>query len=363
MHNTTTPPQYFPTKYWHKLDDDRIQCDICPNACKLKEGQHGICFVRMRHDDQVVLTTYGRASSVCIDPVEKKPLFHFLPGTPVLSFGTIGCNLSCKFCQNWDISKSTLMERLTEIAMPETIAETAKKYNCKSVAFTYNEPITFFEYAIDTAKACHKRGIKTIAVTNGYICQESAKEFFNHMDATTIGLKGFTEDFYHRVTGAHLQPILDTLRYLKKETNVWVEIAYLIIPGESDSMTELDLATKWFVENLGQDIPVHFNAFYPAWKMLDKSPTPKETLIQARKIAKKNGLRHVYIGNVAAYEDGNTFCHNCGKCVIERDNYIITDYKLTDDGNCKLCNAKCAGVFRGPAGTWGTKQQPVFFSK
>lgn len=357
MDNRT--PTYFPTKYWHTLEDARVQCDLCPHNCKLKEGQRGLCFVRMRNDNKVVLTVYGRSSGFCIDPVEKKPLNHFLPGTPVLSFGTIGCNLACKFCQNWDISKAKAEEALIDEGMPEKIARIAQQLHCTSVAFTYNEPIVFLEYAVDVAKACHKRGIKTIAVTNGYINPEPGKEFFSVMDAANVDLKGFTEEFYQKITGSHLQPILDTLCYLKHETNVWLEVTSLLIPDENDSQEEIDASTKWFYKNLGPDVPLHFSAFFPAWKMIDKPPTPKETLIRARQIAISNGLRYVYIGNIYDAEGGSTYCHNCGKRIIERDDYEIRSYNLTDTGNCKFCDTKCAGVFNGPAGTWGGRRQPV----
>lgn len=337
--------QNHPTKYWHKLPNGRIQCDLCPQACKLNEGQRGVCFVRMRENDQIVLTTYGRSTGFAIDPVEKKPLNHFLPGSAVYSFGTAGCNLLCKFCQNWDISKAHEADILNKTATPKKIAETAKEYGCKSVAFTYNEPIIFMEYAIDVAKECHKLGLKTIAVTNGYICDEPRKEFFSYMDGATVGLKGFTERIYKEITGSHLQPILDTLIYLKKHTNVWFEIAHLVIPDENDSSSEIDALTQWILENLGVEVPVHFNAFHPAWKMLDKPSTPLETLIRARDIAIKNGLRYVYTGNVYHPEGGKTFCYHCKKCLIVRSGYEITEYHLDHDGNCNFCHTRCDGIF------------------
>lgn len=338
-------PQNHPTKYWHKLDNGRVQCDLCPQACKLNEGQRGICFVRMRVNDQIVLTTYGRSTGFAIDPVEKKPLNHFLPGSAVYSFGTAGCNLLCKFCQNWDISKAHADDILNKAAAPENIARTAKEYGCKSVAFTYNEPTIFMEYAIDVAKECHKIGLKTIAVTNGYICEEPCREFFAHMDAANIDLKGFTEKFYHDITGSHLQPVLDTLVYVKKQTKVWLEIACLLIPGENDSAAEIDASTKWIINNLGLDVPVHFTAFHPAWKMLDKPTTPLATLIQARDIAMQNGLRYVYTGNVYHPDGSKTFCYNCKKCIIAQSGYEIAEYNLDREGDCIFCHTKCDGVF------------------
>jgi pyruvate formate lyase activating enzyme len=337
--------QFHPTKYWHKLENDRIQCDLCPQACKLNEGQRGICFVRMRQDNKIVLTTYGRSSGFCVDPIEKKPLNHFLPGSTVYSFGTAGCNLLCKFCQNWDISKAHEDDVLAASATPKKIAKIAKEYGCRSVAFTYNEPTIFMEYAIDVAKECRKLGIKTVAVTNGYICDEPRKEFFSYIDAVNVDLKGFTEGFYKGITGSHLQPVLDTLVYLKKNTNIWFEIATLLIPDENDSASEVDASTKWLAENLGVDVPIHFTAFHPVWKMLDKPLTPLKTLTRARDIAMKNGMRYVYTGNVYHPEGSKTFCHKCKKCVIDRIGYNIADYDLDAKGCCMFCNTQCAGVF------------------
>lgn len=337
--------QSYPTKYWHKLENDRVQCDLCPQFCKLNEGQRGICYVRVRQNDQIVLTAYGRSSGFCVDPIEKKPLNHFLSGSAVYSFGTVGCNLLCKFCQNWDISKVREDDGLAAIATPQNIAKIAKKQQCQSVAFTYNEPIIFMEYAIDVAKECHKLGIKTVAVTNGYICDEPRKEFFSHMDAVRVDLKSFTDKFYKNITSSRLQPVLDTLVYLKKHTNIWFEVICLLISGENDSVAEIEELTKWLVENLGVDVPVHFTAFYPAWKMLDKPVTPLEILIRARDIAMKNGMRYAYTGNVYHPEGSKTFCHNCKKCVIVRASYTIEEYHLNDTGNCKFCGAECAGVF------------------
>ena len=274
-----------PGRYWHPLDDGRLQCDLCPRFCKLREGQRGLCFVRARRNDEIVLATYGRSSGFCIDPIEKKPLNHFLPGTPVLSFGTAGCNLACKFCQNWDISKSREFDRLQESASPEAIAETAIATGCRSVAFTYNDPVTFLEYAVDVAQACHERGLRTVAVTAGYITEEPRAEFFRHMDAANVDLKAFTERFYWKICGAHLQPVLDTLTYLQDETDVWFELTDLLIPGENDSETEIEAMTQWILKHLGPDVPLHFTAFHPDWKMMNVPPTPLETLKRSRDIA------------------------------------------------------------------------------
>ncbi|MGB8274406.1 MAG: AmmeMemoRadiSam system radical SAM enzyme [Alphaproteobacteria bacterium] len=351
-----------PGRFWHKTEDGHIQCDICPRLCKLNEGQRGLCFVRARLGDRIVLTTYGRSSGFCVDPIEKKPLNHFLPGTPVLSFGTAGCNLTCKFCQNWDISKSREMDRLMDRATPEVIARAAQKLGCRSVAFTYNDPVIFHEYAIDAAIACHALGLKTVAVTAGYVCPEPRAEFYRHMDAVNVDLKAFTEDFYRRICTAELGAVLDTLKYIKRETKTWIEITTLLIPGENDSDAEIDAMTKWVAENLGPDVPHHFSAFHPEWKMMDHAPTPASTLTNARAIAMKNGLRYVYTGNVNDPAGGSTYCHNCGQLLIERDWYELGRWNLTAEGRCNACQTPVAGVFEAQAGGWGRARRPVRLS-
>ena len=350
------------TRYWHKLDDGRVQCDLCPRFCKLHADQRGLCFVRQNIDDQVVLTTYGRSSGYCIDPIEKKPLNHFLPGTPVLSFGTAGCNLACKFCQNWDISKSREIHTLADEASPEQIARAALKLGCKSVAYTYNDPVIFHEYAIDVASACRENGIKSVAVTAGYVCPEPRREFYQHMDAANVDLKAFTEDFYHKISGSHLAPVLETLEYIKHETDVWLELTTLLIPGKNDSDKELDAMSQWVVEKLGPDVPMHFSAFHPDWKMLDIPATPRSTLVRAREIAIKNGVRYAYTGNVHNEAGDSTYCHQCGAKLIGRDWYVLTDWKLGVDGTCASCGTPCAGVFEATYGNWGAKRQPVRLS-
>jgi len=347
------------THYWHPLNDGRIQCDICPRACKLKNGQRGLCFVRACEDDEIVLTTYGRSSGFCIDPIEKKPLNNFYPGTPVLSFGTAGCNLACKFCQNWDISKSREMESLADSASPEKLATTAKQLGCKSIAFTYNDPVIFHEYAIDVAQACHEHDIKTVAVSAGYVCPEPRAEFYRHIDAVNIDLKAFTEDFYHNITGSHLDAILETLSYIKHNTDVWLEITNLIIPGKNDSDKEINQMTEWIVSNLGEDVPLHFSAFHPDWKMRNIPSTPLATLQKARSIAIMNGLHYVYTGNVHDRDGDTTFCHECGEELIVRDWYEIKGWNLDTDGHCPKCKTICAGVFESEHGNWGSKRAPV----
>ncbi|WP_188661964.1 AmmeMemoRadiSam system radical SAM enzyme [Terasakiella brassicae] len=348
-------------RYWHQLEDGRIQCDLCPRDCKIKPGQRGLCFVRANEGGQMVLTTYGRSSGFCIDPIEKKPLNHFYPGTPVLSFGTAGCNLTCKFCQNWDISKSREFDKLQAEATPEMIARACVQAKCKSVAFTYNDPVIFLEYAVDVAKACRAQGIKTVAVTAGYIHAEARKEFFAHMDAVNVDLKSFREDFYHTLCSAHLNDVLETLVYLKHQTNVWFEITDLLIPGENDGADEIDDMTKWVVRELGVNVPMHFSAFHPDWKMQDKPRTPAQTLIRAREIALANGVRYAYTGNVHHEEGDTTYCHNCGAVLIKRDWYELSEWHLDHDGHCLSCGTKCAGCFDGPAGSWGRKRVPLRF--
>jgi pyruvate formate lyase activating enzyme len=350
-----------PARYWHPIEGGRIQCDLCPRDCKLLPNQRGLCFVRANIDGQMVLTTYGRSSGFCIDPMEKKPLNHFYPGQPILSFGTAGCNLTCKFCQNWDISKSRQMDKMQSLASPKAIAQAALKTKCKAVAFTYNDPVIFLEYAVDVAKACHDVGLKTVAVTAGYIHREARKEFFAHMDAANVDLKAFNEEFYHKLCSAHLDNIKETLLYLKHETNVWFEITDLIIPGENDSDEEIDAMTKWVVAELGPDVPMHFSAFHPDWKMMDKPRTPKETLIRAREIAIKNGVRYAYTGNVHHDEGDTTYCPSCKAPVIKRDWYELSHYTLDGAGNCQNCKTEIDGRFAGPAGTWGRKRVPLRF--
>ena len=347
------------TRYWHLLDDGRVQCDLCPRFCKLREGQRGMCFVRAREGGAVVLTTYGRSSGFCIDPIEKKPLNHFLPGSAVLSFGTAGCNLACSFCQNWDISKSREIETLAEEASPRAIARAAQETGCRSVAFTYNDPVIFAEYAIDVAMACHERGIRTVAVTAGEICPEPRVEFYRHMDAANVDLKGFTEDFYYKICKGSLASVLDTLVYLKRETQVWFEITTLLIPGHNDSDQEIGAECAWIRDNLGVDVPVHFTAFHPDFRMLDVPATPPATLARARRIAMQAGLRYVYVGNVHDEAGSSTYCHSCGSKSIGRDWYRLTTWNLDAHGRCRACGTALPGLFDAKPGAWGARRQPV----
>jgi pyruvate formate lyase activating enzyme len=346
-----------PTRYWRRLDDERVVCELCPRLCKLKDGQRGLCFVRMAHGGEIVLTTYGRSSGFCVDPIEKKPLNHFLPGSAVLSFGTAGCNLACRFCQNWDMSKSRQMDTLADAASPGQIARAASALGCRSVAFTYNDPVIFLEYAVDVARACHDAGIATVAVTAGEILPEPRRELFAHMDAANVDLKSFTEDFYQRLCGGALQPVLDTLVYLAEETEVWVELTTLLIPGHNDSDEEIDRMTHWVVERLGPEVPMHFTAFHPDFKLLDVPPTPPATLSRARTIALANGVRFAYTGNVHDASGGSTFCPACGELLIGRDWYELTAWHLDGEGRCGRCGARCPGRFEDRPGGWGPRRR------
>ena len=353
------PNNIVPTEFWSMLDDGRVRCEMCPRYCKLKEGARGLCFVRARKDDRIVLTTYGRSSGFCIDPIEKKPLNHFLPGTAILSLGTAGCNLACNFCQNHDISKSREMDSMQAEASPEAIARAAEAYGCRSVAFTYNDPVIFHEYARDIAAACHDRGIRTVAVTAGYVTDRARPQFFERIDAANVDLKAFTEKFYRDVTKSELGVVLDTLRYLKHETKVWFEITNLLIPGENDSSAEIDAMTRWVVNELGPDVPMHFSAFRPDYRMLDKPATPHDTLARARHIAIENGVRYAFIGNLPDYGRQSSYCHVCGTRTIGREGYVISEWNLDAKGACLSCGTAMAGVFDGPPGTWGPRRLPV----
>ncbi|MDA8362573.1 MAG: AmmeMemoRadiSam system radical SAM enzyme [Gammaproteobacteria bacterium] len=348
-----------PARYWHRLADSRIQCDLCPRDCRLHDGQRGACFVRQRAGDGMVLTTYGRSSGFCIDPIEKKPLHHFYPGSSVLSFGTAGCNLACKFCQNWDISKSRDFDRLADQASPEEIAAAAQQAGCQTVAFTYNDPIIFAEYAMDVADACHALGIRTVAVTAGYVHPEPRRDFFAKIDAANVDLKAFSDEFYFRLTGAHLQPVLDTLRYLRHETGVWLEITTLLIPGMNDSDGELAELSGWIFDALGPDVPLHFSAFHPDYKMTDVPPTPPRTLRRARDIALRAGLRYVYTGNVHDPAGAATYCPGCHAPLIERDWYDITRYGIDPAGRCRACGTAVAGRFGKYSGHFGNRRIPL----
>ena len=347
-----------PARWWHSLADGRIQCDLCPRNCTLHDGQRAACFVRANRDGEMLLTTYGRSSGFCIDPIEKKPLNHFHPGSSILSFGTAGCNLACKFCQNWDISKSRNMDRLMDEASPAAIAQAARQHGAQSVAFTYNDPVIFAEYAMDTADACHAIGIQTVAVTAGYMHLAPARAFYAKMDAANIDLKAFTDEFYFKLCGGHLQPVLDLIVMAHHDTDCWIELTTLLIPGHNDSDAEIKALSRWCHKELGPDIPLHFSAYHPDYR-LDAPATPPHTLQRARTIAMDAGLRYVYTGNIHDRGGDTTFCPACGKAVIERDWYEILSYALDDAGRCTHCNATVAGRFSRFERAFGARRIPV----
>jgi pyruvate formate lyase activating enzyme len=345
--------------WWHESDDGaRLICDLCPRHCNLRQGERGFCFVRENRDGKIVSTTYGRSTGFCIDPIEKKPLNQFYPGTAVLSFGTPGCNLGCTFCQNWTMSRSRSIEAACVEAQPQTIAAAAVKHGCRSVAFTYNDPIIWAEYAIDTARACHGVGVKAVAVTSGYITDVARAEFYQPMDAANVDLKGFSEQFYREFCGGRLQPVLDTLQWLIHESQTWVEITNLLIPGANDSPEVIRQMCQWIAVELGPDVPLHFSAFHPDFKLTDRRPTPLATLQMAYQIARDAGLRYVYTGNVYDPEHQHTYCPGCGRPVIRRDGYVVGAFEL-QGGRCVHCQTPITGRFDENVGTWGGKRMAV----
>lgn len=345
--------------WWHESSDgQRLICDLCPRHCALRTGERGFCFVRENRGGRVASTTYGRSTGFCIDPIEKKPLHHFFPGTAVLSFGTAGCNLGCAFCQNWTMSRSRDVEAACEEASPEAIAALAQRFGSESVAFTYNDPIIWAEYAIDTARACRAAGLKTVAVTSGYIAEAARAAFFEPMDAANVDLKGFSDEFYREYCGGRLQPVLDTLLWLGREKKTWLEITHLIIPQANDSPTDIERMCRWITTELGPDVPLHFSAFHPDFKMRDRQATPLATLHMAHDIARANGLRYVYVGNAYDPARQQTYCPGCGRSVIRREGYAIVGFEIKNN-RCVHCRTPVAGRFHDAAGTWGERRMPV----
>jgi pyruvate formate lyase activating enzyme len=334
----------YAARYWEREPDGRLRCTLCPRDCRLADGQAGFCFIRQNLGGRMASLGYGRSTGFAVDPVEKKPLNHFYPGTPILSFGTAGCNLGCRFCQNWDISKARLDARASGEYTPREVVDLAVQAGCPSIAFTYNDPIVWAEWAIDVAREAHARGLRTVAVTNGYISPGAREEFFSHMDAANVDLKAFSEGFYAKVTLSHLDPVLETLEYLARKTQVWTEVTNLVIPGLNDDPRETRSLAEWVLRHMGPDIPLHFTAFHPDYKMLDRPPTPPATLVRARAIAREVGLRYVYTGNVHDPEGQTTWCPGCGAPVIERDWMAVRGYHLEGDA-CRKCRRRIAGRF------------------
>lgn len=347
-----------PTRYWHRLADGRIQCDLCPRECKLHAGQQGLCFVRANENNQIVLTSYGRSTGFVIDPVEKKPLNHFKPGSSVLSFGTAGCNLACKYCQNWDMSKARDLDRMMNTASPKDLVSTTSRLGVQSIAYTYNDPIVFMEYAMDTAKEGRSAGISSIAVTAGYIHADPREEFFEYMDAVNIDLKSFDEKYYYKLCGGHLKPVLETIDYVANHTNCWLELTTLLIPGYNDSIEEVEKMSGWILDHLGPDVPLHFTAFHPDYKMRDVPFTTLDKLLEARNAAMTLGLHYVYTGNVRDEESGSTYCPQCGQRVIGRIGYLIHEWNIKNS-TCQFCGSPIAGVFEDHPGQWGGKRESV----
>ena len=333
-----------PARWWTKTGADSVQCVLCPRQCRLREGERGFCFIRHNLRGEL-RTRYGYVSALAIDPVEKKPLYHFFPGTQALSLGTIGCNLGCVFCQNWGISQPSDPGALHKKYPPAQVAQSAHETGCQSVAFTYNEPIVSAEYVLDAANACHQLGIKTVAVTAGYISAPARRDFFAVMDAANVDLKSFSEHFYKKLCQAALDPVLDTLRYLRNETQVWTEITNLLIPDENDAEDELRRMCDWILMNLGSEVPVHFSAFHPDFQMTRHRPTPPPSVKKARRIALEAGLRYVYTGNIVDVEGSTTFCHHCRKALVRRQGYEVVEDHLRGHGQCVFCHTRCAGHF------------------
>lgn len=331
-------------RWWHACEDGTVQCDLCPRECRLHDGQHGACVIRVREGSQLRLKAYGLSSGFCIDPVEKKPLNHFFPGSRILSFGTAGCNLACRFCQNWDISAARHTAELLKAAPPAEIAGKTHQLGVPAVAFTYNDPVIFAEYAIDVAHACHSIGIRTVAVSAGYIQPGPRAEFFSVIDAANVDLKGFSDSFYRKMCAGKLAPVLDTLEWIRNESNCWLEITTLLIPGANDSAGEVRAMCQWIVRTLGPDTPMHFTAFHPAHRLLDKPATPLASLKQAKNIAQDEGLRYVYLGNIRSAEDQDTECPNCHARLIVREGYAIVHNHLAA-GRCPHCGTTIAGRF------------------
>jgi pyruvate formate lyase activating enzyme len=343
-------------RWWHTDEDGRILCTLCPRFCRLGEGQSGFCYIRRNVGGKLYSLGYGTSTGFAIDPIEKKPLNHFLPGSQILSFGTAGCNLGCRFCQNWSISKATLDEAQSLNKSPEQVVELAERYQVPSIAFTYNDPVIWGEFVIDISRLARERGLKSVMVTAGYITPEARPEVFRYIDAANVDLKAFSERFYHKLTFSHLDPVLDTLKWLKRETDIWLEITNLMIPGENDDPEETKRLCEWVVTNLGDKVPLHFTAFHPDFKLLDRPRTPARTLAHARQIAQKAGIQYCYVGNVHDDDGQTTYCPNCRQALIRRSWHEILDYRL--NGNRCPCGAEISGRF--PAeGSFLSRRRPV----
>ena len=336
---------YKTAKWWHFNEKGETVCTLCPRYCVLADGQAGLCFVRKNIEGKLYALSYGRPTGFAIDPIEKKPLYHFLPGSEILSFGTAGCNLSCQFCQNWTMSKAKMDDLNALHATPDDVVALAKKYKVPSIAYTYNDPTVFAEYAMDISKLARKENIKSVMVTAGYIDKEARKDVYKYIDAANVDLKAFSDDFYVKLTNSHLYDVLDTLIWLRKETNVWLEITTLLIPGENDSEEELKQMTSWITDNLSDEVPLHFTAFHPDFKLTDKPRTSLQTLKNAANIAKQAGIKYIYLGNVSDSTGQTTTCPNCSQTLIKRDWHSVSINKITKEGKCPHCSTPISGVY------------------
>jgi pyruvate formate lyase activating enzyme len=340
------PAAPHPARWWDTASDGRVHCFLCPRHCRLRAGQAGFCAVRANHGGRLVCLTYGAPAAVQVDPIEKKPLFHFLPGTEVLSLGTTGCDLACAFCQNWDLSRARHDEAVPRQLSPEDVVELALEHGCPSIAFTYNEPTIWAEYVLDVCARARERGLATVMVTNGYVTPEAFPDVYGPIAAANVDLKALSDDFYRRHTLARLAPVLDTLRRLRHETGAWVEITNLVIPTLNDDPDDLRRLADWVVGHLGPDVPVHFTAFHPDFRLRDLPPTPPSSLRTARRIAREAGLRFVYEGNVIG-DGAHTSCPGCGRLLIRRSWHEVLEDHLVD-GRCPDCGQAVPGRWKEP---------------
>jgi pyruvate formate lyase activating enzyme len=347
-------------RYWKPEADGKVLCTLCPRECRIGEGQNGFCWIRRNRGGRLVTTGWGTTTRFAVDPIEKKPISHFRPGSQVLSFGTAGCNLGCRFCQNWDISKARHDEASSQDEWtPARVVDLAERMGAPGIAFTYNDPIIWAEYAIDVAREARARGLFTVFVTNGYVSPEARADVFRHMDATNVDLKAFTEEFYARTTLSHLEPVKETLEWLARETDVWVEVTTLLIPGLNDGDDELRSLSRFVRDRMSADVPLHFSAFHPDYKLLDRPRTPPATLTRARRIAMHEGLRYVYTGNVHDPEGDATICPGCGGKVIERDWFAVKAVRMRGS-LCAACGTRIAGRFGdGPVAPTSGRRIPL----
>ncbi len=331
-------------QWWEPAENEKILCTLCPRYCTIGNGQVGFCFIRQNINGKLYSLGYGRPTGFAIDPIEKKPLNHFLPGSQILSFGTAGCNLGCKFCQNWSISKARFDSIRSYNATPEDVISLAKKNNTPSIAFTYNDPVIFGEYVIDISQIANDENIRTVMVTAGYIDKNARKDVFKYINGANVDLKAFSEKFYHKLTLSHLNDVLNTLIWLKNETSIWFEITTLLIPDENDSDDEIKKMIDWILQNLGDEVPIHFTAFHPDFKMATKSRTPASTLTRARNIALSSGIKFCYLGNIHDQQAQTTYCSSCSKPIIKRDWHSITEQNMNKN-KCSNCGNILPGVF------------------